>query len=336
MVDWYFIIDRLGYVYLMGFLEQDGKYYYLEHDTLAPKGIYTKLDFEMETQYFGSAYFDGEMLYYSAYKESRDNVTLMAIDVAGGSKACYELGTFADGVWLVAGLMEQGAVENHIGVIMPGQSLQTMSRPIPVEQQTELKGVREGKNGGVLHSAAAPMSVPEIRDESVYVDVTLPAAGTNADMTVSFDASMLELTNVSGNAEAFAWKAADGQVRLSLADAGVISDTRTVARLTFRALESGETTLSIVTDRLGAEAWGREEQLSLTLEAEKPHAHSYTAAVTAPTCTEAGFTAYTCACGDSYAADYVPALGQARFLRRGQLLRCPARRMVCRSRGLGL
>lgn len=38
------------------------------------------------------------------------------------------------------------------------------------------------------------------------------------------------------------------------------------------------------------------------------HKHAYTAAVTAPTCTEQGYTTYTCACGDSYVADYVDAL----------------------------
>ncbi len=39
------------------------------------------------------------------------------------------------------------------------------------------------------------------------------------------------------------------------------------------------------------------------------HEHSYEAVVTAPTCTEPGFTTYTCACGDSYVADETPALG---------------------------
>ena len=33
--------------------------------------------------------------------------------------------------------------------------------------------------------------------------------------------------------------------------------------------------------------------------------HTYTSAVTAPTCTTLGFTTYTCACGDTYKADYV-------------------------------
>ena len=39
------------------------------------------------------------------------------------------------------------------------------------------------------------------------------------------------------------------------------------------------------------------------------HEHSYEAVVTDPTCTEGGYTTYTCACGDSYVADETEALG---------------------------
>ena len=74
-------------------------------------------------------------------------------------------------------------------------------------------------------------------------------------------------------------------------------------------MESGETTVSIVTDCLGAEESGQQEQLSLTLEVEKPHAHSYTAVITEPSCTEGGYTTYTCECGDTYVADPTEALG---------------------------
>ena len=41
------------------------------------------------------------------------------------------------------------------------------------------------------------------------------------------------------------------------------------------------------------------------------HTHYYTATVTAPTCTEKGYTTHTCACGDSYVDTYVDALGHA-------------------------
>ena len=42
---------------------------------------------------------------------------------------------------------------------------------------------------------------------------------------------------------------------------------------------------------------------------ESVSSHSYTAAVTAPTCTEAGYTTHTCACGESFVDSYVDAAG---------------------------
>ena len=44
---------------------------------------------------------------------------------------------------------------------------------------------------------------------------------------------------------------------------------------------------------------------------ETAHEHSYTAVVTAPTCTEKGYTTHTCSCGDSYVDTYTDALGHA-------------------------
>ena len=40
-----------------------------------------------------------------------------------------------------------------------------------------------------------------------------------------------------------------------------------------------------------------------------PHEHTYTETVTAPTCTEQGYTTHTCECGDSYVDTYIDALG---------------------------
>ena len=42
-----------------------------------------------------------------------------------------------------------------------------------------------------------------------------------------------------------------------------------------------------------------------------PHKHSYERVVTAPTCTEQGYTTCTCTCGDSYMSDYVDAIGHS-------------------------
>lgn len=52
------------------------------------------------------------------------------------------------------------------------------------------------------------------------------------------------------------------------------------------------------------------------------HTHKYEALVTAPTCTEPGFTTYTCACGDCYVADQTNAL--AHDYENGTCTRCGA------------
>ena len=41
------------------------------------------------------------------------------------------------------------------------------------------------------------------------------------------------------------------------------------------------------------------------------HVHNYEAVVTDPTCTEAGYTTYTCGCGDVYVADEVASIGHS-------------------------
>ena len=45
-------------------------------------------------------------------------------------------------------------------------------------------------------------------------------------------------------------------------------------------------------------------------DGEPTHTHSYTSAVTAPTCAEKGFTKHTCSCGHSYVDTYVNATGE--------------------------
>ena len=49
----------------------------------------------------------------------------------------------------------------------------------------------------------------------------------------------------------------------------------------------------------------------IVYEGDLPHVHSYEKVVTAPTCTEKGYTTYTCTCGDSYVADYTDPTGHS-------------------------
>ena len=52
-----------------------------------------------------------------------------------------------------------------------------------------------------------------------------------------------------------------------------------------------------------------EEEISREIVSLEAIGHNYTTVTTAPTCTEQGYTIYTCPCGDSYVDDYVNATG---------------------------
>ena len=84
-------------------------------------------------------------------------------------------------------------------------------------------------------------------------------------------------------------------------------------------LTSGKTyTFQFYTISNGSEYW------SASIEFTTAHpTHSYTPAVTAPTCTEKGYTTYTCVCGDVYVSNYVNALGHK--YENGVCVRCGAK-----------
>lgn len=52
-------------------------------------------------------------------------------------------------------------------------------------------------------------------------------------------------------------------------------------------------------------------ETSQPTEAQAVHTHSYSKKATAATCSQNGYTTYTCSCGDSYKGDYVDATGHS-------------------------
>ena len=158
----------------------------------------------------------------------------------------------------------------------------------------------------------------------------------------------LSLTDAEGNAlekDTAKYAPADGvaagglSLKLSIQGG---NDTNGIAalyvngrRISETATEANTTTVvDVPADRLTAPEG---EKNVIEIQIEKPdgtinasryitvitkHEHSYEAVVTAPTCTEGGYTTYTCACGDSYTSDETAALGHD-FV-NGDCSRCDA------------
>ena len=86
--------------------------------------------------------------------------------------------------------------------------------------------------------------------------------------------------------------------------------TPITAGYTTYTCECGESYVDNLVDALGHNyvASGNVYTCTRCGDSYTGHEHSYTETTTEPTCTEAGYTVYTCSCGDSYQVD-LPALG---------------------------
>ncbi len=151
--------------------------------------------------------------------------------------------------------------------------------------------------------------------EEVTIDVSISGntGFAAAKVQLVYDSSVLTLKRIStGLLAGGAVNEAKGLVTFSSAtdvtgDGVLLSATFAVAD----SAPDGVASVSVNVSRLA-----NTSSVSLNpsvvaggVSVKNPHTHSHNKVVTAPTCTEKGYTTYTCVCGDSYKADEVAALG---------------------------
>ena len=97
----------------------------------------------------------------------------------------------------------------------------------------------------------------------------------------------------------------------TVVDDGVLATDASWQLVQFEAVEAKQVKFQVVDATSGevGNKFAAAAEVRFTVAKGDPHEHSYTAVVTAPTCTEGGYTTYTCECGDSYVADETEALG---------------------------
>ncbi|MBE6951129.1 MAG: hypothetical protein E7451_07310 [Ruminococcaceae bacterium] len=97
----------------------------------------------------------------------------------------------------------------------------------------------------------------------------------------------------------------------TVVDDGTLSADTSWQLVTFDAVEAKQVKLQVVDATSGevGNKFAAAAEIRFTAVQEPSHEHSYTAVVTAPSCTEGGYTTYTCECGDSYVADETAPLG---------------------------
>jgi len=163
-------------------------------------------------------------------------------------------------------------------------------------------------------SDVAPLSKSELTDDKNTVTITVTAKdatgasvdSTNGVSTVTYDAAVLELTDVQVNGDYTSVNKGEGSVTFGYVALEGIAADETVATLVFTVKGEEDTTVTVTTDEVNDQASGYSEDLVADIACE----HNYEGVVTEPSCTEKGYTTYTCTiCGDTYVDDYVDAHG---------------------------
>ena len=148
---------------------------------------------------------------------------------------------------------------------------------------------------------------------TVNVNISGNTGFAAAKVQLVYDSSVLTLKSITTGL--LAGGAVNNEKGLvTFASATEVTDNGVLMSATFIVAEDapdGVASVSVNVSRLANTA---SVSLNPTVSAggvsvKANHTHSYTKVVTAPTCTEKGYTTYTCACGDSYKDDEVAALG---------------------------
>ena len=147
---------------------------------------------------------------------------------------------------------------------------------------------------------------------SLYpVDYQKPAAPPKVEITVPEVVTVGEEVKISWTASPLRDKYDQREYRVTVEGGGskkVIYTTDTSASVT---INRRELHCDVTVDAINTKYASYSSSSYASFRCVEAHEHSYDAVVTAPTCTEKGYTTHTCSCGDSYVDTYTDALGHA-------------------------
>ena len=138
-----------------------------------------------------------------------------------------------------------------------------------------------------------------------------PPKPPKVELTVPDVATVGEEVKISWTASPLQGKYDQREYRVTVEGGGskkVIYTTDTSVSVTIKRRELN---CDVTVDAMNTKYASYSSSSYASFRCVEAHEHSYTAVVTAPTCTEKGYTTHTCSCGDSYVDTYVDALGHA-------------------------
>ena len=250
-----------------------------------------------DSWYFNSLHYDAEkgMIFWSAFNESLDDsVTLYAIDEMNNF-AIYNMGTFGESVWPVAGLhaapvVEQAEEEQVTALIAKinceaaeayGNSFEIAAIQNAADSSHAELSVATG-NGVLVGSGEDVVTVEVTAKDVTGEDV----ASTNGVATITFDSAALTLKAVVVNGDYTSVVQGENSVTFAYVKVEGFAADDVVATLVFDVVKTDDTQVQVHY----AEVNDAYPDYSYDLSVEFPHANTYIEGYVDPTCTEDGFT----------------------------------------------
>ena len=215
--DWVFLLDQAGNIYSTGFLPYGGSYSRFGVSKIGTIGA------GVDLSYWQSLYYDGVSLYWSRFNNADNKVEIIMVDDLYNDGSIYSTGSFADGVWPVGGLFENGInpyfgeieqADHSDAVLDPGAEFLTEIEPLvvgapapeeePIEEPAEeeegfIEGVEDndGQIGGTLNvarvEANGPVAEQDKVDTMVTVVISADELSYNGKIEVNFDPTTAKL-----------------------------------------------------------------------------------------------------------------------------------------------
>lgn len=243
-VDYVWLIDESGTLYMMGLMPYNGSIANFRPSTIGQIGD------PVDTPYFQSLYYDGESLFWSRYNGADNFVEIIMVNDIYNDGSIYNVGKFADNVWPVGGLFELG--------INPATGFEPVEHPAaviegPMSTERIAKIDFNKKSGGSLNSIKDLDPTGELQSvkTDTVIDVEVPASTTNGLIVVDYDPAKVTGFEYIVTADHFSVKESTGKLVVAYvydidealdeeeadptvgADADVEADEKTVLELYF-------------------------------------------------------------------------------------------------------
>ena len=241
--DWVWLIDTNGVLYNAGFLNYNGDYANFRPTTLGQIGA------SVDYYYFQSLYYDGTDLYWSRFSEAENDVDLIMVKDIYNDGSIYNLGSFAQGVWPVGGVYEQGIIPyfgaigasegtNHSDAVLDETAVfETEITPVSFKKKTN-------KVTGSLNAAGNQNAAPDKVSTDVIIEITAEELSQNGMITVEVPETA-ELLSWKSSAQFKAWNdSEEGKYTFAFVDLAGILEDETILKLTFSKESAGTVTFT--------------------------------------------------------------------------------------------